>query len=88
MQTMIPVILQHIPADTSMKDIVHLGQNVTRSRVAFILHLFTQVKHNNADGNPRKFDYGVLGNLKRYRHPRPPMYDVSKMNVYTVGLNC
>lgn len=34
-------------------------------------------------GRFSKFDYGVTENLKRYGQTSPPVYDVSKMKVFT-----
>ncbi|XP_011498525.1 PREDICTED: lipase 3-like [Ceratosolen solmsi marchali] len=58
----LPLILRHVPAGASVKQIIHYGQIIKT-------------------GTFRKYDYGSIGNLKRYGKVFPPSYDLKNVRV-------
>ncbi|XP_072756353.1 lipase 3 [Anoplolepis gracilipes] len=67
-KTLLPIILGHIPAGSSTKQILHYTQLI---KTGFF---FTS-------GKFRQFDYGLIGNIIKYSSFSPPSYDLRKIRV-------
>ncbi|XP_039305745.1 lipase 3 isoform X2 [Solenopsis invicta] len=62
----LPVIFAHFPGRASMKQILHYGQLIKSG-------------HMISSGNFQQYDYGIIGNQKKYNSPVPPKYDLNKI---------
>ncbi|KZS21232.1 Lipase-like protein [Daphnia magna] len=65
---LLPVIDGHLPAGTSVRTLSHFVMN----------HLSDKLFEGE---NFSPYDYGLLGNIRRYGTPRRPPYDLSKVTV-------
>ncbi|XP_020279750.1 lipase 3-like isoform X2 [Pseudomyrmex gracilis] len=67
-KTLLPIILEYVPAGAATKQLLH----------------YTQLAHSGqvvSAGQFRQFDYGLIGNLKKYGSVSPPAYDLKKIQV-------
>ncbi|XP_053594558.1 uncharacterized protein LOC103571606 [Microplitis demolitor] len=68
-KTLLPAILGHVPAGSSVKQFLHFSQLVKSRKF-------------------RQFDYGLMGNFRRYGTLSPPEYDLSKVTTPVVLHYC
>ncbi|XP_029160355.1 lipase 3-like [Nylanderia fulva] len=67
--TLLPIVLGHLPAGASTKQMIHYMQ------------LFNTRSILNLSGKFRQYDYGWVENRKKYGSINPPLYDLSKISV-------
>jgi len=65
---LLPVILGHVPASTSTKQLIHYAQLI-KSGTLFL------------PGKFKQYDYGIISNKNTYGTLNPPIYDLSKIKV-------
>ena len=90
---MIRVVKNHVPAGVSIRTLAHFGQNAARDRNFSELICPINMSENMICWNNgrehiylkgpqfNKYDYGWIGNSKRYGTIYPPAYDLSKVTV-------
>ncbi|KAM0735585.1 Lipase 3 [Formica fusca] len=66
--SLLPVILGHVPAGASTKQLIHYGQLIQSGLLI-------------SPGKFKQFDNGLLQNKKLYNSRTPPIYDVKKIKV-------
>ncbi|XP_029680407.1 lipase 3-like [Formica exsecta] len=66
--SLLPVILGHLPAGASTKQLIHYGQLIQSGLLI-------------SPGKFKQFDNGLLQNKKLYNSRTPPIYDVKKIKI-------
>ncbi|KYB28090.1 lipase 1 isoform X1 [Tribolium castaneum] len=74
--TLLPLILAHVPAGCSTKQLLHYGQEINSGIKLYEMMI---VRKNTLLGHFRQYDYGFWTNLKRYHSLKPPDYDLSQI---------